>query len=119
MVQHTVKKPGSRETEVRSQMAGGRGDVLLEHLLTAEELGGKCKSYDRITLKPGCSVGYHQHQGTSEAYYIVSGKGLYNDNGEEKAVEAGDLTFTPDGSWHGMTNDSSEDLVFMALIIFS
>ena len=32
-------------------------------------------------------------------------------------VKAGDVTFTPDGQGHGMTNTGDEDLVFMALII--
>ena len=30
---------------------------------------------------------------------------------------AGDVTFTPDGKGHGLTNSGDEDLVFMALII--
>ena len=33
-------------------------------------------------------------------------------------VEAGDVTFTPNGKGHAMTNSGDEDLVFMALIIF-
>ena len=32
-------------------------------------------------------------------------------------VRAGDVTFTPDGKGHGLTNSGDEDLVFMALII--
>ena len=32
-------------------------------------------------------------------------------------VKPGDVTFTPDGEGHAMTNTGDEDLVFMALII--
>ena len=54
---------------------------------------------------------------TSETYYILSGKGIYSDNGTLRMVSAGDVTFTPDGKGHGLTNSGDEDLVFMALII--
>ena len=37
-----------------------------------------------------------------------------------RTVKAGDVTWTPDGSGHGLSNEAgSEDLVFMALIINS
>ena len=48
---------------------------------------------------------------------ILSGKGIYSDNGTLRMVQAGDVTFTPDGKGHGLTNSGDEDLVFMALII--
>ena len=34
-----------------------------------------------------------------------------------RAVKAGDSTWTPDGSSHGLENTGDDDLVFMALII--
>ena len=37
--------------------------------------------------------------------------------GTLRMVQAGDVTFTPDGKGHGLTNSGDEDLVFMALII--
>ena len=42
---------------------------------------------------------------------------VYSDNGTLRMVQAGDVTFTPDGKGHGLTNSGDEDLVFMALII--
>ena len=72
-----------------------------------------------MTLEPGCSLGYHEHHGESETYYILSGKGIYSDNGELRMVEAGDMTFTPDGKGHALTNAGEENLVFMALIILN
>ena len=69
------------------------------------------------THLPGCSLGYHEHHNESETYYILSGKGIYSDNGTLRMVQAGDVTFTPDGKGHGLTNIGDEDLVFMALTI--
>ena len=98
-------------------MAGGNGHVIIKEILDAEQLNGKCGLYAQVTLEPGCSLGYHEHHGESETYYILSGKGIYSDNGELRMVQAGDMTFTPDGKGHAMTNSGEEDLVFMALII--
>lgn len=99
-------------------MHGGEGHVIIKRLLDEKQLNGKCGLYAEVTIEPGCSLGYHEHHGESETYYILSGKGIYSDNGTLRMVEAGDVTFTPDGKGHAMTNSSDEDLVFMALIIF-
>ena len=98
-------------------MAGGQGHALIKRLLDEKQLNGKCRLYAEVTLEPGCSLGYHEHHNESETYYILSGKGIYSDNGTLRMVSAGDVTFTPDGQGHGLTNSGDEDLVFMALII--
>lgn len=99
-------------------MHGGEGHVIIKRLLDEKQLNGKCGLYAEVTIEPGCSLGYHEHHGESETYYILSGKGIYSDNGTLRMVEAGDVTFTPDGKGHAMTNSGDENLVFMALIIF-
>lgn len=55
--------------------------VLIEPLLGDKEMDGKVKLFARVTLEPGCSLGYHEHHGNSETYYILTGSGRYNDNG--------------------------------------
>ena len=99
-------------------MHGGEGHVIIKRLLDEKQLNGKCGLYAEVTIEPGSSLGYHEHHGESETYYILSGKGIYSDNGDLRMVEAGDVTFTPDGKGHALTNSGDEDLVFMALIIF-
>lgn len=99
-------------------MHGGEGHVIIKCLLDEKQLNGKCGLYAEVMIEPGCSLGYHEHHGESETYYILSGKGIYSDNGDLRMVEAGDVTFTPDGKGHALTNSGDEDLVFMALIIF-
>ena len=99
---------------------GGMGKMKLEKLLDAAQMNGKCGLYARVTLPPGAVLGFHEHHGNSEAYFILSGSGTYDDNGIKRTVKAGDVTWTPDGSGHGLSNaDGTEDLVFMALIINS
>lgn len=106
-----------REVKRVDSMAGGKGHVLIEHLLDEKQRNGKSRMYARVTLEPGCSIGYHEHHKESETYYILSGEGAYNDNGELRPVAVGDVTFTPDGCGHGLENTGSSDLTFMALIL--
>lgn len=98
-------------------MCGGKGHVIIKRLLDEKQLNGKCGLYAEVTIEPGCTLGYHEHHGESETYYILSGEGAYNDNGTVCAVKPGDVTFTPDGCGHGLDNTGDTDLVFMALII--
>jgi len=94
----------------------GKGFFHLEKILT-KELGDKCALYARVTVPPGVSVPYHQHVGNGESYFFLAGTGRYIENGVERTVKAGDSTWTPSGSSHGIENDGTEDLVFMALIV--
>lgn len=105
------------KTERIENMCGGQGHLLIKHVLGEKELNGKCGLYAEVTIEPGCSLGYHEHHGESETYYILKGQGIYSDNGTLRMVKAGDVTFTPDGQGHALTNTEDTDLVFMALII--
>ena len=98
-------------------MAGGNGHVIIKEILDAEQLNGKCGLYAQVTLEPGCSLGYHEHHGESETYYILQGQGEYNDNGTYRPVKAGDVVFCDDGEGHGLLNNGKEDLKFIALIL--
>ena len=61
--------------ERKENMAGGKGHVIIKHILEDKELNGKCKMYAEVTLEPGCSLGYHEHHNESETYYILRGEG--------------------------------------------
>ena len=104
-------------TEIRESLRGGNGCVIFNHILGDKEMKTNARLFAEMILEPGCSVGYHQHNGESETYYILSGTGTYDDNGTVRTVKAGDVTFTPDGSGHGIANDGTEDLKFIALIL--
>ena len=97
------------------------GKVLMsfsgKELIKGEQLGAYCKMFNEVTLKPGCEIGYHEHHGETETYYLTKGAGIYNDNGKEYPVEVGDVTFCADGNGHGIKNAGEEDLVFVALIL--
>ena len=97
--------------------AGGKGEIFITHLLTPEEMVGKCGMFAKVRIPVGASLGVHQHVGTNETYHLLQGKGLYTDNGKTYEVKAGETTFCADGDTHGIENIGDEDLIFIALII--
>ena len=97
--------------------ANGVGEVLIEKILD-EELADKCGLYARVTIPAGSVLGYHEHHGNGESYFVLSGEAIYDDNGVKRTIKAGDSTWTPDGCGHGVDNSQGKDpIVFMALIV--
>jgi len=106
------------ETIMEENPCGGKGPMKIESLLSPAEMGDQCAMYARVTLPAGSTLGYHVHENDGECYFILSGSGVYDDNGVKRTVKAGDVTWTPKGSGHGLDNaNGREDIVFMALII--
>ena len=82
-----------RQVEKVEQMAGGKGHVLIERLLNAEQLDGKCGMYAHVTLEPGCTLGVHGHTGETETYYLLSrAKACIMTMTSPTPVKAGDVT---------------------------
>lgn len=98
-------------------LAGGKGKARVYHIVTKEELLGHARLYARVVLPPGSSVGWHQHVGETEPYYILKGEGEFTNNDRSiTKVHAGDVCLMEVGQWHSMANNSDGDLEFMALV---
>lgn len=107
------------KTDLCQNRFGGNGEVIIEHLLDESLISDKMVMYAKVILKPGCSLGYHKHEGNSETVHVLQGTGTYNDNGTVMAVKAGDTMFCPDGESHSVENSGSEDLVLLGLVVKS
>ena len=104
-------------TEIREKMRGGTGQGEFVHIFNTDEFKGKCRLFSQITLQPGCSIGAHPHDQEEEIYYILSGKGVVEDNGQLREMGPGDALKTGGGESHSITNNGTEPLVFLAVII--
>ena len=112
-----IRKASDAEVVVMENMRGGMGSVTITQLADKNELYDKSRLYAKMTIKPGCSIGYHMHENEMEAYHIISGIGTYDDNGSTVELYPGDTSITPSGQGHGIVNNGSEDLVMIALIV--
>ena len=95
---------------------GGNLSVGVEDFITKAEMKGAGRLYGIMTIPPKGSIGFHVHQGEAEIYYVLSGTGKYSDNGNEMTIKAGDVTYTPSGTGHGIENIGEDDFKFIALI---
>ena len=115
-----VRFKDEREARVMKEMRGGKGEVALCSILNGEEeMTGKGRLFSAITIEPGNSIGMHPHEGESETFYVVSGCGLYNDNGKEVPFGEGDVLHCAPGESHSIENTGKEPLCFVALILYA
>lgn len=98
---------------------GGPGQLHAKVLLEPDEFNKHGRLFNHCTLHTGDAIGVHPHENEFEIYYILTGEGLYNDNGTETKVSAGDFTICYSGEKHGIKNVSDADLTFIALIIYN
>lgn len=104
-------------TITTEENAQGEVKMFLHNLADFPGRNPKVRMFSIAKLKPGEEVEFHIHTGEFESYYIISGKGLYQDNDEFVEVEPGTVTFTPSGQGHGIKNIGDEILEFVALVI--
>ncbi len=72
---------------------------------------------DVHVLRPGQRQASHRHASEDKCVLVLSGRGVVEVAGEERAVEPGHLVWSPAGEEHGLRCDGPEDLrllVFMA-----
>lgn len=106
--------------EYREHMRDGEGTVQITNFITGPaELNGKGRLFAKITLNPGCSIGYHIHDNDAELFYIIKGTAEYNDNNVIRIVKAGDVTICPTGQGHGIANKTDEVVELVAVIVYA
>ena len=95
----------------------GKGNVQMKVLAKPDEMYKHARLFNHVTIQPGCSIGYHTHEHETEFYYIIKGEGVFNDNGTEVVLKAGDLGATGYGEGHAIENRSDEPMEMIALIV--
>jgi len=96
----------------------GKEKMSITNLADFDVCNPKVKNFAFVQLNPGEEVQYHMHFGESETYFILSGRGIYNDNGNKVNLSPGMVALTPSGQGHAIKNTGDEILAFIALIVF-
>ena len=91
-------------------MRGGEGQAVMK-MHTDEN-----NKIMRGLLAPGCTIGLHTHDASSEIICILSGTGKVLYDGEYEPLTAGSVHYCPKGHEHSLINDSDGDLTFFAVV---
>jgi mannose-6-phosphate isomerase-like protein (cupin superfamily) len=112
-----IRRDGEYRVDIRERMRDGQGKVKIEHLWEiGSELKAKNRLCARLTLEPGCGIGFHSHDEEEEVFYIVSGSAEADDNGTPVKLGPGDTILTGNGGGHAIRCVGSQPLVILAVI---
>ncbi len=112
-----LTKKGEHRIEKRTKARGGKGELILHHLLDKEQLFNKGRLLSLSVLEPGASLGFHEHIGEMEFFYIVSGVAEIFDGRQTYTLYAGDSFYTGDGQGHSIESVGEKKLEYIALIL--
>ena len=114
-----IRRKDEINTQVKPALFDGEGSVIMKRLLNGpEEMNNKGRVFNLLTINPGCSLGHHTHTGETETYYILSGSGVYHDDGVDIDVHPGDVCFCGDGQTHGI-KALDEPMELIAMVLYS
>ena len=67
-------------------------------------------------LQPGCSIGMHTHDTSSEVIYVLEGVGTTILDGVTEILQPGDCSYCKKGGTHTLMNKGQQNLVFFAVV---
>lgn len=109
-----IRGPKNVLMEEAESSHGGVGAYRVRTLMT-KEFSSALKYIRELRLEPGSSIGRHPHIGDEEIYYVISGSGTMLVDGETADIHQGDAVLTKSGSSHGLSNNSTEELVIFVV----
>ena len=68
------------------------------------------------TLRPGACSGKHQHVGTFEAMFVISGELTVHYDDCMEVARVGQLHYCPEGHFHWFENCTDHDVVYLAIV---
>ncbi|WNF38557.1 cupin domain-containing protein [Bacillaceae bacterium IKA-2] len=96
---------------------GGVGRIQIYKVLNAGDNVGNISLFAKVIINAHTTIGYHQHIGEAEAYYVLKGEGFFLNNKKERVpVKAGDLCLIEVGESHGMENPNENEMEIIALV---
>lgn len=104
------------KTEKKEKMRGGEGITAFTYFVP-NDTETNARMLAELSLEPGASIGYHQHDKETEYFIFIAGSGIVNDNGAEHPVKSGDVMVTGNGASHSVKNTGTVPLVFNAIIV--
>jgi quercetin dioxygenase-like cupin family protein len=94
-----------------------------DHAVFSPEKMGKSTIFQSARLlvglnafEPGQEHALHAHAGQDKVYQVVEGTGLFLLEGQQLAMQPGDLLVAPEGVAHGVRNTGRGRLIVLAIL---
>jgi mannose-6-phosphate isomerase-like protein (cupin superfamily) len=71
-----------------------------------------------VRIRPGETVPAHTHTDEDQVYYVASGSGFVELDGQRTDVAAGSVVLIPLGTEHLITNTGTEPLDYVFFVVF-
>ena len=82
--------------------------------MDAGDLGTRNMTVTWVDVPPGAEQRSHSHPESEQVYVIIRGQGRMSVAGDTESVSEGDLVFIPPATSHGIVNEGSDTLVYIA-----
>jgi mannose-6-phosphate isomerase-like protein (cupin superfamily) len=101
--------------QIQESSHDGKAVVNLYEIWCNSDFKSKVDFIDRVVVPPGSTIGFHKHGENEEMYVVLEGQGLMQIEGDEIAVNKGDMILNPVGGSHGLVNNSREDIDILVI----
>ncbi|MEA3557769.1 MAG: cupin domain-containing protein [Candidatus Thermoplasmatota archaeon] len=109
-----MKLINTKDVEMNEVKMKGVKDTQIQWLASKFD-GAPNFAMRRFTMKPGGSIGLHDHPWEHEIY-LLKGQGIAFTDKERVKIKEGNVIFMPGNEPHGYDNTGSEELVFICMI---
>ena len=97
----------------------GAGSVYYMGLLDGEMFESDLKFIHRGVIPPKSGIGEHLHRGIEEMYFVFNAPAEFTVNGRTSLLPAGSCVLCPEGSSHGIYNNSDTPLEWLNIAVAS
>jgi mannose-6-phosphate isomerase-like protein (cupin superfamily) len=94
---------GTNADAVRIQgVHGGHGELLWKCFARLHMTHAPIAGFEYVQVPAGTAIGRHKHSRTEEIYFVLSGRGLMDQDGVRSEVDPGDLIMSRRDVTHAM-----------------
>ena len=110
---------GTKEEPVRIRgVHGGSGDLYWKCFVRLHMTHSPVVGFEYVRVPVGTAIGRHKHSRTEEIYFVVSGRGLMDQDGSRSEVGPGDLIMTRRDVTHAMDVVGDDDVELLVIEVY-
>ena len=110
---------GTNAEPVRIQgVHGGHGELLWKCFVRLHMTHSPIAGFEYVSVPAGTAIGHHRHSRTEEIYFVLSGRGLMDQDGDRFEVGPGDLIMTRRDVTHGMDVLGDEPVEILVIEVY-